>query len=140
MRRIYTKKRKADRSVERILVGSPSDIAQEFKSIRRRIRIRNEHGIDYAYEVKRTPDEYTAFESFYVQAPVTVASKTRSGFDRFDDKWNRLNLAQPIQTIGLVRRQNRLPLPPEGRRDYGQTEFFLTDDDGYSHCFGVPKS
>ena len=24
------------------------------------------------------------------------------------------------------------------RRDYGQTEFFLTDDDGYSHCFGVP--
>jgi hypothetical protein len=23
-------------------------------------------------------------------------------------------------------------------RDYGQTEFFLTDDDGYSHCFAVP--
>lgn len=23
-------------------------------------------------------------------------------------------------------------------RDYGQTEFFLVDDDGYSHCFGVP--
>ena len=23
-------------------------------------------------------------------------------------------------------------------RDYGQTEFDLTDDDGYSHCFGVP--
>lgn len=23
-------------------------------------------------------------------------------------------------------------------RDYGQTEFFLTDDDPYSHCFGVP--
>ena len=23
-------------------------------------------------------------------------------------------------------------------RDYGQTEFFLTDDDGYWHCFGVP--
>jgi hypothetical protein len=22
-------------------------------------------------------------------------------------------------------------------RDYGQTEFFLTDDDGYSHCFGA---
>ena len=25
-------------------------------------------------------------------------------------------------------------------RDYGQTEFFVTDDDGYSHCFGVPTS
>jgi len=23
-------------------------------------------------------------------------------------------------------------------RDYGQTEFVLTDDDGDSHCFGVP--
>jgi hypothetical protein len=22
-------------------------------------------------------------------------------------------------------------------REYGQTEFFLTDDDGYQHCFGV---
>jgi uncharacterized glyoxalase superfamily protein PhnB len=22
-------------------------------------------------------------------------------------------------------------------REYGQREFFLTDDDGYSHCFGV---
>jgi hypothetical protein len=22
-------------------------------------------------------------------------------------------------------------------RDYGQTEFFLTDDDGHVHCFGV---
>jgi hypothetical protein len=24
-------------------------------------------------------------------------------------------------------------------RSYGQTEFLLTDDDGYSHCFGVPS-
>jgi len=24
------------------------------------------------------------------------------------------------------------------QREYGQTEFFLTDDDGYTHCFGVP--
>jgi len=23
-------------------------------------------------------------------------------------------------------------------RDYGQTELFLTDDDGFTHCFGVP--
>jgi catechol 2,3-dioxygenase-like lactoylglutathione lyase family enzyme len=22
-------------------------------------------------------------------------------------------------------------------RDYGQTEFFVTDDDGYFHCFGI---
>ena len=23
------------------------------------------------------------------------------------------------------------------QREYGQTEFFVTDDDGFSHCFGV---
>ncbi len=23
------------------------------------------------------------------------------------------------------------------QRDYGQMEFFLTDEDGHSHCFGV---
>lgn len=25
-------------------------------------------------------------------------------------------------------------------RDYGHTEFFLTDDDGFEHCFGVRTS
>jgi hypothetical protein len=24
-------------------------------------------------------------------------------------------------------------------REYGQTEFTVTDDDGYSHCFGIPS-
>jgi catechol 2,3-dioxygenase-like lactoylglutathione lyase family enzyme len=24
-------------------------------------------------------------------------------------------------------------------REYGQNEFFVTDDDGYSHCFGSPS-
>ena len=26
------------------------------------------------------------------------------------------------------------------QRDYGQTEFLLTDDDGFTHCFGMPTS
>ena len=26
------------------------------------------------------------------------------------------------------------------KRDYGYSEFSLTDDDGYAHCFGVPSS
>jgi len=31
-----------------------------------------------------------------------------------------------------------MPVQNSEDREYGQTEFFLTDDDGYSHCFGVP--
>ncbi len=26
------------------------------------------------------------------------------------------------------------------KREYGQTEFFVTDNDGYSHCFGIPTN
>jgi len=29
------------------------------------------------------------------------------------------------------------PVSKMADREYGQTEFFATDDDGYSHCFGV---
>jgi len=29
------------------------------------------------------------------------------------------------------------PVSELEERDYGQTEFFLTDDDGFEHCFGV---
>jgi catechol 2,3-dioxygenase-like lactoylglutathione lyase family enzyme len=29
------------------------------------------------------------------------------------------------------------PVSEIEERHYGQTEFFVTDDDGYSHCFGV---
>jgi hypothetical protein len=29
------------------------------------------------------------------------------------------------------------PVSEIEQRDYGQTEFFVTDDDGFSHCFGV---
>ena len=33
--------------------------------------------------------------------------------------------------------QHGYPVSEIVDRDYGQTEFFVTDDDGHSHCFGV---
>jgi catechol 2,3-dioxygenase-like lactoylglutathione lyase family enzyme len=33
--------------------------------------------------------------------------------------------------------QLRFEISEIEERDYGQTEFFVTDDDGHSHCFGV---
>ena len=46
---------------------------------------------------------------------------------------------EPRDLIGL--RQHLLQLGYGAseiiERDYGQREFFLTDDDGHSHCFGV---
>ncbi len=40
-------------------------------------------------------------------------------------------------TRGRLKDMGYVPSEME-QRDYGQTEFFVTDDDGYSHCFGVP--
>lgn len=39
-------------------------------------------------------------------------------------------LRERLQQLGYV-------VSEIGDRDYGQTEFFVTDDDGYSHCFGI---
>jgi hypothetical protein len=64
---------------------------------------RSEHGISYAYEIERVMESYPAFESFYVCAPATVPSKTRYGFDWFDEKWNDLNPAHPTETLGVKR-------------------------------------
>jgi hypothetical protein len=43
--------------------------------------------------------------------------------------------------LGTLReRLERLGFHPTPivERDYGQTEFTVIDEDGYSHCFGIP--
>lgn len=103
MRRIYSKKGKADRAVERITTSTRREVEREFSRVARRLTRRAEHGINYAYEIERVRDIYPAFESFYVCAPATVPSKTRYGFDWFDEKWNDLNPAHPTEILGIKR-------------------------------------
>ena len=45
----------------------------------------------------------------------------------------------PDNILVLRKRLEKLGYVPSEieDRDYGQTEFFVTDDDGHSHCFGV---
>lgn len=45
----------------------------------------------------------------------------------------------PSSLVETRERLERLGYAVSGSvaREYGQTEFFVTDDDGYSHCFGV---
>jgi catechol 2,3-dioxygenase-like lactoylglutathione lyase family enzyme len=40
------------------------------------------------------------------------------------------DLREHLQTLGFE-------VSEITRREYGQTEFFVTDDDGNSHCFGI---
>jgi catechol 2,3-dioxygenase-like lactoylglutathione lyase family enzyme len=48
----------------------------------------------------------------------------------------------PTDIVSLRERLMRLGFRASEivERDYGQKEFFVTDDDGYSHCFGVPSN
>lgn len=109
VRRIYSKKGKADRAVERITTGTRREVERQFSRVARHLTRRAEHGISYAYEIERVRESYPAFESFYVCAPSTVPSKTRYGFDWFDKKWNDLNPANPTATLG-VKRASQLKL------------------------------
>jgi catechol 2,3-dioxygenase-like lactoylglutathione lyase family enzyme len=55
------------------------------------------------------------------------------GFDGIRLYWAPVDLPavrQHLQRLGFA-------VSEVEERHYGQTEFFVTDDDGYSHCFGV---
>ena len=64
----------------------------------------------------------------------------RAGSPIKPDNYEGLTLYWAPSDIHALRdRLLRLGYPASEieHRDYGQTEFFVTDDDGYSHCFGV---
>ena len=65
----------------------------------------------------------------------------RAGSPVKPDDYNGLKLYwTPSDIHALRERLSRLGFAVSEivDRDYGQTEFFVTDDDGYSHTFGVP--
>jgi hypothetical protein len=50
--------------------------------------------------------------------------------------WNPINIRETRERLI----QLGFAVSDIWERDYGQTEFFLTGDDGYSHCFGAPTN
>lgn len=94
VKRIYHRKGSADRSVEKLATGSRAELERRFAVLveaDERIVVREMRGITYAYKQERAPDEYPAFEDFYVIAPATVEDKARGGLANFDGKWMALN-------------------------------------------------
>jgi catechol 2,3-dioxygenase-like lactoylglutathione lyase family enzyme len=61
------------------------------------------------------------------------AEEPRDGFEGIRLYW------APRELNSLRERLARLgfEVSPIEEREHGQTEFFVTDDDGHSHCFGV---
>jgi catechol 2,3-dioxygenase-like lactoylglutathione lyase family enzyme len=58
------------------------------------------------------------------------------GFEGIRLYWAPTNLAEVRERLKSL----GFPVSDILARDYGQTEFFVTDDDGYSHCFGVAST
>jgi hypothetical protein len=56
------------------------------------------------------------------------------GFEGIRLYWAPVNLVETRERLAKL----GFAVSKIVERDYGQTEFFATDDDGYSHCFGVP--
>jgi hypothetical protein len=91
VRRIYSKKGKAMRAVEKLHEGSRTEMSRLFEQYSQGLILKEEHEIGYAYIQERIEDTYPTFEHFLVVAPSDVNSKTRYGFDHFNTKWNALN-------------------------------------------------
>ena len=77
VRRIYTKRGRADRAVERLATGSQSEMANQFEKISESLKVRLEHNIRYGYVREREANRYPAHEEFFVVGLAVVESKTR---------------------------------------------------------------
>ena len=89
VRRIYKKKGKADRAVEKLCVGTRAAMLTCLQSLigSRQLSAREEHNITYAYVRERESQKYPTCEEFYVAAPAAAESKTRYGFEWFEARW-----------------------------------------------------
>jgi hypothetical protein len=75
-----------------------------------------------------------------VQSPELAATQLNSSVTWYGGVHARLRLYWAPAGIKVLRErlvQLGYSVSEIVDRDYGQTEFFVTDDDGYSHCFGV---
>lgn len=92
VRRIYSKKGKADRCVELTngVRGAYANVAATFEAFATdRKRIQSRSGIEYLVNVERG-EEYPTGEEFLVMAPYFIETKARYGVPWFDAKWDLL--------------------------------------------------
>lgn len=101
VRRIYTAKGMAVRCVERLAIGTRSEMDQQFEATRTAgtngiIMIQEARGIRYAMTNLRVADVYPTQEGFYVVAPAFVNVKVRGPVAKFDQRWERVSAGLPM--------------------------------------------
>ncbi len=89
VRRIYSKKGKAIRCVERLESGSREAMRARVRDLGKspHLEMSESRGIEYAF-FKRRAETYPAAEGFYVAAPGFVQTKLRGPIERFNERWD----------------------------------------------------
>jgi hypothetical protein len=107
VRRIYTKKGKAMRYVEKISDGSPaytgirSIMMSSLETIRDRegLECMTLRDIRYVMFATREADVYPTREGYYVVAPAFMDDKLRGKPEKFNERWERVGKGLPINDI-----------------------------------------
>jgi hypothetical protein len=95
VRRIYSRKGKADRAVQRAAVfRSPADAVEHLNGISAWLNIPIEvlRGIRYVFVEKRSENVFPCREEYFVAAPAIVEEKAHHGLAWFETKWTALQM------------------------------------------------
>lgn len=95
VRRIYSRKAKADRAVERVAVYPTATEAVQCLNVisaSRAIQIEELRGIKYVFLEKRSETVFPCREEYFVAAPAVVEEKARFGLAWFEKKWTALQM------------------------------------------------
>lgn len=102
VRRIYTKKGKAMRAVQRLSEGSRSEMQALFDKTARAtagVDVQTARDISYAYFQRRAEGVYPAAEGFFVIAPLFVKTKVRGSMEKFDARWDAVLAGRSLRSM-----------------------------------------
>lgn len=92
VRRIYTKKGKAFRCVERLETGGRAEMEVLLRSPGYCAAgdVQEQHGIHYHYFTRRKENVYPAAEGYFVVAPAVMETKLRGKLEVFNERFGRV--------------------------------------------------
>lgn len=98
VRRIYTKKGKALRYVEKRWDGERTLLLSTLERLRERedLQCKTQRGIRYAMFAEREDDVYPTREGYYVVAPAFMDDKLRGKPEKFNERWERVGQGLPM--------------------------------------------
>lgn len=107
VRRIYTKKGKAIRFVERLYDGTREELHQEFieKADGVSSIVETKRGIHYRMFAWREAGVYPTREGFYVVAPAFMNDKLRGKPAKFEERWERVMNGLPLNPPKVPRKK-----------------------------------